>query len=233
MKQLSGIKALAFDAYGTVFDVHSVVELADKFFPGKGQALSQLWRAKQIEYMYLRTLMGRYVPHNQNTEAALTYAMKFLQLPGGESERKALMAAYERLTPFPDAAATLPKLAGVKRSILSVGTPDLLEKLVGNSGLAGQFDKLFSVDAVKVYKPHPMTYQMATDHFGIERHEVGFVTSNFFDVAGAKAFGFKVIWINRKGDLPDELGLLPDVELRGIDQIPEVLGMRAPQAVAA
>lgn len=233
MKQLTGIKALAFDAYGTVFDVHSVVELAEKFFPGKGQALSQLWRAKQIEYMYLRTLMGRYIPHNENTESALKYSMKFLQLPGGEQERKALMAAYESLTPFPDAVKALPQLAGFKRSILSVGTPDLIQKLVANSGLADQFDTLFSVDAVKVYKPHPMTYQMAIDHYGVDRHEVGFVTSNYFDVAGARAFGFKVIWINRKGDMPDELGLLPHVELQGIHQLPEVLGLRQPETATA
>ena len=92
----------------TNHDVHSVVELAEKFFPGKGVALSQMWRAKQIEYMYLRTLMGRYVPHDQNTEAALKYCMKFLQLPGGEKERKALMSEYETLKPFPDAVAALP-----------------------------------------------------------------------------------------------------------------------------
>ncbi len=233
MTELTGIKALAFDAYGTVFDVHSVVALAEQMFPGKGQALSQLWRAKQIEYMYLRTLMGRYVPHNENTEAALRYSLKFLQLPGGESERRKLMSAYESLTPFPDAAAALPQLASIKRSILSVGTPDLINALVRNSGLADQFDKLFSVDAVKVYKPHPQTYQMAIDHFGVERHEVGFVTSNFFDVAGARAFGFKVIWINRKADLPDELGLLPHVELRSIEQLTQVLGIRSSEAVAA
>ncbi|MBE7942670.1 MULTISPECIES: haloacid dehalogenase type II [Ramlibacter] len=233
MQQLTGIKALAFDAYGTVYDVHSVVQLAEQFFPGKGQALSQLWRAKQIEYMYLRTLMGRYVPHDQNTESALKYAMKYLQLPGGDAERKALMASYERLSPFPDAVQALPRLVGLKRSILSVGTPDLLQKLVANSGLADQFDKLFSVDAVKVYKPHPNTYQMAIDHFGVERHELGFVTSNYFDVAGARAFGFKVIWINRKGDLADELGLLPHVELSSIEQIPQVLGLHAAEPVSA
>lgn len=233
MKQLTGIKALAFDAYGTVFDVHSVVQLAEKLFPGKGAALSQLWRAKQIEYMYLRTLMGRYVPHDQNTEAALKYSMKFLQLAGGEKERQALMSEYETLQPFADAVAALPMLGGIKRSILSVGTPGLLKSLVSHAGLAGQFDHLFSVDAVKVYKPHPMTYQMATDHFGVDRHEVGFVTSNFFDVAGARAFGFKVIWINRKGDIPDELGLLPHVELKSIEQLPAVLGMAHTQPAMA
>ncbi|MBT8582853.1 haloacid dehalogenase type II [Polynucleobacter paneuropaeus] len=223
MKKLHGIRALAFDAYGTVFDVHSVVTLAETMFPGKGKELSQLWRSKQIEYMFLRTIMGRYIPHDQNTEAGLTYSMKYLGLPGGASERKALMDAYEKLSPFDDARKTLPKLNGIKKAILSVGTPSLLTNLVGNAGIASQFDALLSVDEVKVYKPHPRTYQLATDKFNLQRHEIGFVTSNYFDVAGAKAFGFQVIWINRNSALPDELGLLPDIELNSIENIPEIL----------
>jgi 2-haloacid dehalogenase len=223
MKKLHGIKALTFDAYGTVFDVHSVVTLAEEMFPGKGKELSQLWRSKQIEYMFLRTIMGRYIPHDQNTEAGLKYSMKYLKLPGGESERKALMAAYEKLSPFDDARQTLPKLTGIKKAILSVGTQSLLSNLVGNAGIASQFDALLSVDEVKVYKPHPRTYQLAIDKFGLERHEIGFVTSNYFDVAGAKAFGFQVIWINRNSALPDELDLPPDVELNSIEQIPGIL----------
>ena len=223
MKKLHGIRALAFDAYGTVFDVHSVVTLAETMFPGKGKELSQLWRSKQIEYMFLRTIMGRYIPHDQNTEAGLTYSMKYLGLPGGASERKALMDAYEKLSPFDDARKTLPKLNGIKKAILSVGTPSLLTNLVGNAGIASQFDALLSVDEVKVYKPHPITYQLATDKFNLQRHEIGFVTSNYFDVAGAKAFGFQVIWINRNSALPDELGLLPDIELNSIENIPEIL----------
>lgn len=223
MKKLHGIKALTFDAYGTVFDVHSVVTLAEEMFPGKGKELSQLWRSKQIEYMFLRTIMGRYIPHDQNTEAGLKYSMKYLKLPGGESERKALMAAYEKLSPFDDARQTLPKLTGIKKAILSVGTQSLLSNLVGNAGIASQFDALLSVDEVKVYKPNPRTYQLAIDKFGLERHEIGFVTSNYFDVAGAKAFGFQVIWINRNSALPDELDLPPDVELNSIEQIPGIL----------
>jgi 2-haloacid dehalogenase len=223
MKKLHGIKALAFDAYGTVFDVHSVMALAEKMFPGKGSELSQLWRSKQIEYMFLRTIMGRYIPHDQNTEAGLIYAMKHLGLSGSESERKSLMGAYEKLSPFDDAKETLPKLGSIKKAILSVGTPDLLSNLVGNAGIASQFDALLSVDEVKVYKPHPRAYQLATDRFNLQRHEIGFVTSNYFDVAGAKAFGFQVIWINRNSALPDEVGLLPDVELSSIRQISEIL----------
>ena len=114
MKKLHGIKALAFDAYGTVFDVHSVVELAEQMYPGKGKEISQLWRTKQLEYMFLRTLMGRYIPHNQNTEAALIYVMKYLNLKAGEKERKALMDAYEVLSPLDDAKKLFPRSLGLK-----------------------------------------------------------------------------------------------------------------------
>lgn len=223
MKKLHGIKALAFDAYGTVFDVHSVVELAEQMYPGKGKEISQLWRTKQLEYMFLRTLMGRYIPHNQNTEAALIYVMKYLNLKAGEKERKSLMDAYEVLSPFDDAKKTIPQIIGVKKSILSVGTPSLLSKLVTTAGIASYFDELFSVDAVKVYKPHPRTYQLAIDKFNLARNEIGFVTSNYFDVAGAKAFGFQAIWINRNNAIPDELGLFADIELNSISQIPGIL----------
>lgn len=204
------LKAFVFDAYGTVFDVHSVAALAEQFFPGHGQSLSQLWRAKQIEYMYLRTLMGRYIPHNENTESALVYACKALDLKCDSAQRAKLMQAYLRLTPYPEAVGALEALAGHKRAILSVGTKPMLTEMVAHAGMTRHFDKLISVDAVKVYKPHPATYQLVLDELGVARPEVGFVTSNYFDVAGAKAFGFTVFWINRNNALPDELGLLPD-----------------------
>lgn len=204
------LKAFVFDAYGTVFDVHSVAALAEQLFPGRGQSLSQLWRAKQIEYMYLRTLMGRYIPHNENTESALVYACKALELKCDSAQRAKLMQAYLQLTPYPDAVDALDALAGHKRAILSVGTKPMLTEMVAHAGMTRHFDKLISVDAVKVYKPHPATYQLVLDELDVARSEVGFVTSNYFDVAGAKAFGFTVFWINRNNALPDELGLLPD-----------------------
>lgn len=210
MSHSSPLKAFVFDAYGTVFDVHSVAELAEQFFPGDGKALSQVWRSKQIEYMFLRTLMGRYIPHNENTESALVYACKALGLKCDEARRAKLMDAYLRLTPFPEATAALDALSGHKRAILSVGTKPMLTQMVAHAGLERRFDKLISVDPARVYKPHPATYQLVLDELGVTRSEVGFVTSNYFDVAGAKAFGFTVFWINRNKALPDELGLLPD-----------------------
>ena len=217
----SSLKAFVFDAYGTVFDVHSVAELAEQFFPGQGKALSQLWRAKQIEYMYLRTLMARYIPHNENTESALVYSCKALGLKCDEARRAKLMDAYLRLTPYPEATAALDAVAGHKRAILSVGTKPMLSAMVGHAGLSHRFDKLISVDPAKVYKPHPATYQLVLDELGVAKSEVGFVTSNYFDVAGAKAFGFHVFWINRSNAIPDELGLLPDhvlTDLSGLKQ---------------
>lgn len=220
------LDALVFDAFGTVFDVHTVVALAEKLYPGHGTALSRLWRAKQIEYMLLRTVMGRYAPFDVNNEAALLHALRALGLPAGDRQRADLLAAYERLDVFPDAAAALPALAGYRRALLSVGTPALLDALVHHAGLEAQFDALYSVDAVRVYKPDPRTYQMASDGLKLPRHRIGFVTSNYFDVAGAKAFGMVVYWVNRSGALPDELGLLPDVELRGIDELAARLARR-------
>ena len=213
------LKAFVFDAYGTVFDVHSVVELAEQFFPGQGMALSQLWRAKQIEYMYLRTLMGRYIPHDENTESALVYSCKALGLQCDGAQRAKLMQAYLRLTPYPEAIDALDALAGQKRAILSVGTKPMLTEMVAHAGMTERFDKLISVDAVKVYKPHPAVYQLVLDELRVDRTEVGFVTSNYFDVAGAKAFGLTVFWINRSNALPDELGLLPDRVLKDLSEL--------------
>jgi 2-haloacid dehalogenase len=223
MKRYPQIKALVFDAYGTVFDVHSVAVRAEKMFPGKGQALSQGWRAKQLEYMFLRTLMNRYVPHNRNTEAALTYVARQLQLPCGPAERSELMNEYLHLKPFADVPPALVALRNYRRAILSVGTPDMLSETVRNAGLQDQFEKLISVDSVKVYKPHPRVYQLAAEELGVTKEEVGFVTSNYFDVAGAKAYGFTVFWINRTGAFPDELDLNPDVVLGSLTELVSTL----------
>ena len=223
MKSFSGIKTLVFDAYGTVFDVFSVVALAEQMFPGKGQALSQGWRAKQLEYMFLRTLMNRYVPHDRNTEAALTFVARQLQLPCGPAQRAALMQAYLHLQPFADAPPALAALQAYRRAILSVGTPDMLTQTVRNARLEKHFERLLSVDSVKVYKPHPRVYQLAAEELGVTREEVGFVTSNYFDVAGAKAYGFTVFWVNRTGALPDELDLLPDATLGSLTELVSTL----------
>jgi 2-haloacid dehalogenase len=217
----SQIKAVVFDAYGTVFDVHSVAKFAEELFPGKAAALSQMWRSKQVEYMFLRTLMGRYIPHDENTEAALIYSCKQLEISCEASTRRQLMDAYLRLSPFPEVVAALDALSDYQRAILSVGTGPMLEETTRNAGIRDKFDKLLSVDEVKVYKPHPQTYQLVIDTLNVTKSEVSFVTSNYFDVAGAKSFGFNVFWINRSNAIPDELGLLPDVTLDRLTGLPE------------
>jgi 2-haloacid dehalogenase len=219
MAQVGSIKAVVFDAYGTVFDVHSVIALAEQLFPGAGERLSQTWRAKQLEYMFLRSLMDRYIPHDQNTEAALVYTVRSLGLSCGAEQSKQLMDAYLRLSPFPDAREALASLSQYKRAILSVGTERMLEETTKNAGIREWFDVLLSVDDVKIYKPHPKTYQLVLDRLSVAKDEVAFVTSNYFDVAGGKSFGFNVFWINRTRALPDELGLLPDVVLSRLTEL--------------
>jgi 2-haloacid dehalogenase len=232
MAKQSTIKAAVFDAYGTVFDVHSVIELAERFFPGQGKGLSQMWRSKQLEYMFLRSLMGRYVPHDENTEAALVYCCRQLGIACDAERRQQLMAAYLHLRPFPDAIAALDALSGYRRAILSVGTRPMLEEMTTYAGVRQKFDELLSVDDVAVYKPHPDTYRLVTDRLDVSRSEVAFVTSNYFDVAGAKAFGFNVFWINRSNAVPDELGLLPDVTLDRLTGLADAIRRFPPPSAA-
>jgi 2-haloacid dehalogenase len=208
-----------FDAYGTLFDVYSVISLCDRKFPGHGQALSKLWRAKQLEYTWLRSLMGRYEDFWAVTEAALVFSCKSLGLDCPMETRNALMESYLRLTPFPETAESLEMLAGRPLAILSNGSPRMLLTLVENSGLAVNFAAILSVDDLKIYKPDPRVYQMAVDKLSIPKGEIGFVSSNFWDAAGATAFGFRTFWINRGNVPPDELGLVPGVTITSLREL--------------
>lgn len=204
------LKALVFDAYGTLFDVHSVVTLCDSLFPGRGTPLSQLWRAKQLEYTWLRTLMGRYADFTAVTRDALEYACKVLHLALDEKKCAQLMDAYNHLALYPDARDALAALSGLKLAILSNGSPAMLEPLVRNAGLGEVLNAVISVDRVKIFKPDSRVYQLAPDTLGVDKSEIGFVSSNYWDAAGAKSFGFKVFWINRAGAQADTLGAAPD-----------------------
>ncbi len=217
------IKALVFDAYGTLLDVHSVIALCEKLFPGKGTALSQLWRARQLEYTWLRSLMGRYEDFSQVTADALRYACSVLDLKLESSHVLQLMDAYDRLTPFPDALEALPRLGQYQRAILSNGSHAMLEAAVKHAGLADHLDAILSVDQIKIYKPDPRVYQLAVSHLGVTKAEVGFVSSNYWDAAGAKSFGFKVFWINRNNARPDVLGAAPDAVLGKLTELPPLI----------
>ena len=210
------LKALVFDAYGTLYDVHSVARRCEEFWPGKGAALSQLWRAKQLEYTWQRSLMRRYAPFSQVTRDALAYACEALRLPLDGARTDTLMQEYLRLATFPEVAAAMSALRA-KKAILSNGSPDMLGPLVKHSGLA--LDAVLSVDELKAYKPAPEVYQLAVDRLGVATADTGFVSSNCWDALGAKSFGFRVFWINR-GDTPVErLGFQPDRIVKGLNEV--------------
>jgi 2-haloacid dehalogenase len=217
-------RAFIFDAYGTLFDVHSVVE-AGRALTSDPQALSNLWRQKQLEYTWLRSLMDRYVDFWTVTQSSLSFALRRLGLQPGPAQAETLLDAYLTLAPFPEVKAALAALAPAPLGILSNGSPMMLDAAVRSAGLEGAFQHVLSVDAVGVYKPSPRVYEMGTRAFGLSAREILFVSSNAWDVTGAAAFGYRTCWCNRLGMPMDELDLTPDIEVERLDQIPERLGL--------
>ena len=207
-------EAFVFDAYGTLYDVHSVAERCESSWPGHGAQLSQLWRAKQLEYTWQRSLMQRYVPFSSVTRDALAYACQALKLELRVAQMEGLMDEYTRLSLFPEVRDSLARLKA-RKAILSNGSPDMLLPLVENSGL--RFDAVISVDELKVFKPDPRVYELAVTKLGTGR--IGFVSSNCWDALGAKAYGFTVYWINRANAPVDRLGFRPDAVLASLDEI--------------
>jgi len=216
-------RALVFDAYGTLFDVHSIAQRCESFWPGEGARVSQLWRAKQLEWTWQRSLMRRYVPFSRITRDALAYACAVQRVPLDEEKANRLMQEYLALALYPDVRGALATLrtARHKLAILTNGSPDMIEPLVAQSGLA--FDAVLSVDEVKVFKPAPEVYELAVKRLGAAPGEIGFVSSNCWDAQGAKSFGFRVWWINRAGAPIDALGFSPDGILAGLGELPEAL----------
>ena len=205
------IQAIAFDAYGTLFDVYSVTGLAEKLFPGKGMELAALWRRKQIEYTQLRTLCSMYRPFWEVTQDALVFSCRQLGLTLGIDAQNTLMGQYARLQVFPEVGEVLHVLrgAGVKLSILSNGTPQMLTALTEAAGIREHFSHLLSVNAVKKYKTAPEAYQMGPDVFGVPARDILFVSSNGWDISGATWFGYTTFWVNRTGAPMEELGTGP------------------------
>src|SRR5215510_3057049 len=220
---MAPVTAYLFDAYGTLFDVHSVID-AGRWVTSDPQTLSNLWRQKQLEYTWLRSLMGRYEDFWVVTGQALRFALRRLGITAAEPQVETLMSAYLTLAPFPDVPATLRALAGTPLAILSNGSPFMLERAVRGSGLAGAFAHVLSVDEVKVYKPSPRAYELAPRALGMTPGEIVFVSSNAWDVAGAAAFGFTTCWCNRTNAPAEELQVTPDYEVDRLDAIRERLG---------
>lgn len=221
------LKALVFDAYGTLFDVHAVIATCEQAFPGQGASLSTAWRAKQLEYTWLRSLMGRYEDFWQVTEAALVFATKSMGLRCDAAVRQRLLDAYLRLDPFPEVKPALEALADHNLAILSNGSPRMLKAVVENAGLARTFKHVISVDEVKIYKPSPRVYELAPRRTDVPTHDTGFISANFWDIAGAKSFGFWTCWVNRTQAPEDELGFVPDLTVSTLMGLAEALARKA------
>ncbi|MCZ6531937.1 MAG: haloacid dehalogenase type II [SAR324 cluster bacterium] len=218
------VDALVYDAYGTLFDVYSVFEKCEKNFPGKGAAISEIWRAKQLEYTWLRSLMGKYQNFWELTEAGLRFACKALELNLTDEILRELMDNYLNLATYEEVPGTLKKLsATIQQAVLSNGNPEMLNTVVENNNLNSYLQAVLSVDGLSIYKPTPKVYQLAVDKLGVPSNKIGFVSSNCWDAIGAKSFGFRVFWINRFKRPLDELGIVPDHEIQTLDQIEGLL----------
>jgi 2-haloacid dehalogenase len=227
------IRAVVFDAYGTLFDVYSIGALAEKLYPGQGAALSVLWRDKQIEYTRLISLSdpdAQGSKHYQTfwdiTRASLRYALARLGLAHTHANEDALMAQYAELTAFPENLGVLQSLRqrGVSTAILSNGSPEMLASAVRSAGMSEVLDAVLSVDSVRQFKTTPTSYQIVTDHFGFAPAEVLFVSSNAWDALGATWFGFTTLWVNRQGLPPEAIGPAPHHTGRNLTDVLKVLG---------
>jgi 2-haloacid dehalogenase len=207
--RFADLEAFAFDAYGTLFDVLSVTDLCERLFPGRGGALAQLWRLKQLQYSTLRSLMGRHRDFWQLTEDGLVYACRSLGLELGAEARARLLEAYLTLAAFPDVKPGLEALRarGFRLAVLSNGEPRMLEAAARHAGILPLLDHVLSVEEVKIFKPSPRVYRLAPERLKVDRGALGFVSSNSWDAAGAASAGLRTFWIQRsKAEPPEELG---------------------------
>ncbi len=224
---VEGIEAFAFDAYGTLFDVFSVTALCDELFPGNGDTLAQRWRAKQLQYSLLRSLMGRHRDFWLVTEDALVYAARSLELDLTDARRTRLMDAYLTLEAFPDVRPGLEALRarGVRLAILSNGEPRMLEAAARSAGIDTLLDTIISVEEVKIFKVSPRVYNLGPERLGVGRSALGFVSSNAWDIAGAASAGLTTFWIQRSAaEPPDELGFTAHRVVAAITDLPGLLG---------
>ena len=223
---MNNVKGFVFDAYGTLFDVYSITALCEQLFPGKGAALAQLWRVKQLQYAMMRSLMGRHRDFWRLTEDGLVYACKALGLELTADTRARLLQAYLTLAAFPDVKPGLETLRrlGLRLAILSNGEPRMLEAAAQSAGILALLDRIISVEEVKIFKPSPRVYNLATERLGVCNAELGFVSSNAWDVAGAASAGLTTLWIQRSAaEPPEELGLRAEHVVHAITDLPPLL----------
>ena len=224
--QFKAIKALAFDAYGTLFDVFSVTALCEQLFPGKGNQLAQIWRFKQLQYSLMRSLMGRHRDFWGLTEDGLVWASKNLQLDLTADKKKQLMEAYLSLAAFPDVKPGLDALKkqGIKLAILSNGEPKMLEAAAKSAGIRELLDEIISVEEVKIFKPSPRVYNLAPERLKVTNTELGFVSANNWDATGAASAGLRTFSIQRStAEVPEELGFQVDTTVKAITELAPLL----------
>jgi 2-haloacid dehalogenase len=246
------IKAVIFDAYGTLFDIQSVASITEQAFPGYGEIITQIWRIKQLEYTWLRSLMRRYEDFSVVTRDSLAYTLRCLGLHGDPAVFERIIDKYLHLDLYPDAKATLAAMQERKLAILSNGSSVMLNALVRNSGLDRVLDATISIDSRRIFKPSPNAYSLIEEKLGVPPAEVLFVSSNPWDACGAKAFGLNVAWIERvtpeamalacvRSDLVppltmfkalrmqmDELGFEPDYRIRALAELPGLVAAHEP-----
>jgi 2-haloacid dehalogenase len=233
------IKALVFDAYGTLFDVQSVAAVTDAAFPGRGTAITQIWRLKQLEYTWLRALMDRYEDFWTVTRDSLDFTLKSLDLSAPPDLVTQIAEAYDALALYPEARGALEGLAAHRLAIFSNGSPAMLKRLVAHAGIGELLETVISVDEIGVYKPDPRGYAHVEKRLGLRREEILFVSSNGFDIAGAKAHGFHVARIERlpasrlRGELAAAPQIGPALMFQALRIQPEQLGFQADATIAA
>ncbi len=220
------IGACVFDAYGTLFDVHSAVGRSREALGDKADGVSALWRQKQLEYTWLRSLMGAYVDFWQITGDGLDYALAANEVDDAELRRR-LMDLYLSLDAYPDVTEALDRLraGGKKTAILSNGAPNMLEAAVASAGLGTRLDAALSVDELRVFKPDARVYQLAVERLGVEAGRICFVSTNGWDASGAAHFGFNVAWLNRFGQKPERLPGTPAAVISTLAELPGLLGL--------
>jgi len=220
---MKNIKAIIFDAYGTLFDVNSAAEKSKDKIGDKWEGFANYWRTTQLEYTWLRSLMNRHKDFWQVTEDSLEKSMKVFEID--TSMKNELLNLYKVLPPFPEVPKVLNKLKekNYKLCILSNGTPTLLDELVKSNNLGNIFDDIFSIEEVRIYKPDSKVYDLPIKKYKIQKEEIAFLSANTWDVSGGGNYGYSTIWVNRNNNIFDNLDYKPKEEVKNLNQLLDII----------
>lgn len=224
MRKFQNIKLCVFDAYGTLFDINSVTKINCEKLGDISKPFSNLWRSKQLEYSWLRSLMNRYEDFWHITKESLDYTMDYFNIKD-EFLKSKLLSTYENINCYEEVPEVLSKLKERKIStaILSNASPNMLNKAVNNSKIDQYIDNSFSADSLKIYKPYPSVYNLVIEKYNLKKNEILFISCNTWDISGAKSFGFNVSWINRFNGKKEVLPFKPDIELKSLIELPNAI----------